>query len=159
MDQGNNMNNFLEGRFNYFTQKEIEKGKIIPDELYKNIIPTMYVLDYLRDKIGEPIYINSTYRDPDFNRAVGGAKNSLHLVFNAVDFTIKRKTSFQKMFDIKVIYNLLKSYDKDGLKNIGNLLYIKNCFGLGLYLRGEKSFIHLDTRGLIGREAPARWFG
>jgi hypothetical protein len=150
----------LEGKFQYFTQKEIENGKIIPDELYPNIIPTMLVLDYLREKIREPIYINSTYRDPDYNRAVGGAKDSLHLVFNAVDFTIRRESALLKMRDIKTIYRMLDNFDKNGLGEHSKVIMLKkNCFGLGLYLRGSKSFIHLDTRGLIGRKAPARWRG
>jgi len=151
---------FLEGRFSYFTQKEIENGKVIPDNLYGNIIPTMLVLDYLREKIREPIYINSTYRDPDYNRAVGGAKNSLHLVFNAVDFTIRRESALLKMRDIKTIYKMLDDFDKNGMGETSRIIMMKrNCFGLGLYLRGSQSFIHLDTRGLIGRAAPVRWRG
>lgn len=150
---------YLEGKFQYFTQKEIENGKVIPDELYPNIIPTMIVLDFLRSKIREPIYINSTYRDPDYNRAVGGARNSMHLVFNAVDFTIRRESAWLKERDIKTIYKMLDDYDKKGINEGGTVLFIKNSLGLGLYLRGNQSFIHLDTRGLIGRKAPVRWRG
>ena len=154
------MNNSLEGRFQYFTQKEIENGKVIPDELYPNIIPTMLVLDHLREKIREPIYINSTYRDPDYNRAIGGARNSLHLVFNAVDFTIRRESALLKIRDIRTIYKILDDYDKNGMGETSRIFMIKkNVFGLGLYLRGKQSFIHLDTRGLIGRKAPVRWRG
>ena len=113
----------------------------------------MLVLDFLRSKIREPIYINSTYRDPDYNRAVGGAKNSLHLVFNAVDFTIRRESALLKIRDIKTIYKMLDDYDKNGINEGGTVLFIKNKLGLGLYLRGNQSFIHLDTRGLIGTKS------
>ena len=150
---------YLEGRFEYFTQKELENGKTIPDHLYQNIIPTASVLDLLRRKIREPIYINSTYRSPEYNRSVGGAKNSLHLFFNAIDFTIKRSSGFQKMFDLRTIYRILSDMDKYGITEASNISLTKNNFGLGLYLRGIKSFIHLDTRGLIGMKAPARWLG
>ena len=34
-----------------------------------------------------------------------------------------------------------------------------SVMGLGLYLRGNSSFIHADTRGLLGRKAPSRWIG
>ncbi len=148
------MNDLLKGRYKYFTQKELENGKIIPDELYKNIIPTAEVLDYLREKIREPIYINSTYRSPEYNTAVGGAKNSLHLEFNAIDFTISRKSVLQRKMDLISIYNILKLIDRNGFDFTG---YGRrnNFMGLGLY----SNFIHLDTRGLLGREAPARWRG
>lgn len=35
---------------------------------------------------GKPIRINSGYRSPSLNQAVGGAPNSAHLAGNAVDF-------------------------------------------------------------------------
>lgn len=148
---------YLEDRFEYFTQKELENGKVIPDHLYQNIIPTASVLDYLRREIGEPIYINSTYRSPEYNKSVGGAKNSLHLYFNAIDFTIKRSAGLKKMMDLRKIYKILSDFDKHGISAASNISLTKNNFGLGLYLRGKSSFIHLDTRGLIGMRAPARW--
>jgi len=152
------MNNFLEGKFTHFTQKELENGQIIPIDLYPNIVPTAMVLDILRDKIREPIYINSTYRDPLYNKAVGGAKSSLHLLFNAIDFTIKRDSAVMKMKDITTIYSILKDFDKKGYIYPG-FGFKQSVMGLGLYLRGNSSFIHVDTRGLLGRRAPARWVG
>ena len=150
--------NILEGKFTWFTQKELENGQIIPVDLYPNIIPTATILDALRTEIGEPIYINSTYRDPLYNKAVGGAKNSLHLKFNAIDFSIKRDSSTFKMASISSIYAILKDFDKKGFiyPDFGLKTSI---MGLGLYLRGMSSFIHLDTRSTLGRKAPARWIG
>jgi len=42
-------------------------------------------LQALRDMIGRPMIVNSGYRSPQHNRAVGGAKNSLHMQGIAFD--------------------------------------------------------------------------
>jgi len=152
------MNNFLEGKFTYFSQKELENGQIIPIDLYPNIISTAMILDILREKIKEPIYINSTYRDPLYNKAVGGAKTSLHLQFNAIDFTVKRDSAASKMAAISSIYGTLKDFDKKGYIYPGHG-FKTLITGLGLYLRGSGSFIHIDTRGLLNKKAPSRWLG
>jgi len=152
------MDNYLEGKFKYFTQKELENGKIIPIDLYPNIVPTAMVLDILRERLREPIYINSTYRDPLYNASVGGAKSSLHLQFNAIDFTVKRDSAISKMAAILRIYAILKDFDKNGYIYPGSG-FKTSIMGLGLYLRGMKSFIHIDTRGLLGRKSPSRWVG
>lgn len=142
------MDNMLEGKFLHFTQKELEMGRKIPDELYKNIIPTASILDALRSEYGKPIFINSTYRSPEYNRAVGGKTKSLHLDFNAIDWSVKDKK------DLKMLYNLLDKWDKEN----GRFNFLpKKCgnMGLGIYT----TFIHLDTRSTLDRPAPSRWKG
>ena len=152
------MDNFLEGKFTWFSQKELENGQVIPVDLYSNIVPTCMVLDIFREKLKEPIYINSTYRDPLYNSSVGGAKSSLHLSFNAIDFSIKRDSATSKMLAITSIYNDLKAFDKKGYIYPG-FGFRQLVMGLGLYLRGNGSFIHIDTRGLLNKKAPSRWIG
>jgi zinc D-Ala-D-Ala carboxypeptidase len=43
------------------------------------------ILQPLRDAIGGPIKISSGYRTPRLNRAIGGARNSQHMVGEAAD--------------------------------------------------------------------------
>lgn len=45
------------------------------------------VLDPLRETYGRPIYVNSGYRCPALNRAVGGVPSSQHLTGEAADIT------------------------------------------------------------------------
>ena len=47
----------------------------------------MLWLDELRERAGVPMVITSSYRSPEYNRAVGGAKDSAHtdVPCNAVD--------------------------------------------------------------------------
>lgn len=46
------------------------------------------ILDILRNKVGKPVIINSGYRTPERNKAVGGAKYSYHMRGMAADIRI-----------------------------------------------------------------------
>lgn len=79
----------------YFTIAELSKSataarlglKNKPDGAAKKALTalTERVLDPLREAWGRPIVVNSGYRCPELNRAVGGAVNSQHLYGEAAD--------------------------------------------------------------------------
>ena len=46
------------------------------------------ILDILRNQVGKPVYINSGYRTPTRNKAVGGAKYSYHMRGMAADIRV-----------------------------------------------------------------------
>lgn len=58
------------------------------------------VLDPLREMYGKPIIVNSGYRCPQLNAAVGGAKNSQHMRGEAADITAGSKTENKKLFEL-----------------------------------------------------------
>ena len=45
-------------------------------------------LQALRDQLGVPLIVHSAYRSPDYNRQVGGAKQSMHLQGAAFDISM-----------------------------------------------------------------------
>lgn len=57
------------------------------------------VLDPLREAYGKPIYVNSGYRSPELNKAVGGVSNSFHLQGYACDIDMGNKEDNQPIFD------------------------------------------------------------
>lgn len=59
-------------------------------------------LDKVRELWGKPIGVNSGYRSPELNRAVGGAKNSQHMRGEAADITTGTKDNNRKLFDLIV---------------------------------------------------------
>ncbi len=77
-------------------------------------------LQQLRDLIGKPIMVNSGYRTPEYNKRVGGAKNSYHMQGKAVDIKVNGLSiSELKANALEVGFN-----------------------GVGVY----KNFLHVDIR-------------
>lgn len=85
-------------------------------------------LQALRNKLGRPIIINSGYRSPSHNAAVGGAKNSMHM--KGIAFDCKQDNQNPEEF--------IKAAVAVGFK------------GIGTY--PKQNFIHVDAR-----PNEARW--
>ena len=87
-------------------------------------------LDPLREVYGRPINVNSGYRCPELNKAVGGALSSGHMRGVAADITtgtkqgnkrlwdiiVKRNIPFTKMIDEQGFSWIHISYDADNVK-------------------------------------------
>jgi len=136
-----------------FTWDEVTRYQDdIPGNLVMNIFPTLSILQSIRDFVHEPITINSSYRSKEYNRKVGGSKNSLHMQFNAIDFSVKGYNGN----DYKYLYDKITKGDfSKGIewKNVKYKIEPK-LMGVGLY----RTFIHIDTRGLLGMRG-AKWKG
>lgn len=55
------------------------------------------VLDPLREWYGKPIYVNSGYRCPALNKAVGGVANSQHLTGQAADIDVNDRAENRRL--------------------------------------------------------------
>lgn len=80
-------------------------------------------LQIIRSYYNSPVTINSAYRTPSWNAAVGGVKNSNHVLGKAADIRVKGHTP-----------NEVAAF----AKKIG-------FRGVGLY----KDFVHVDTRATV----------
>ncbi|MBQ4358008.1 MAG: peptidase M15 [Paludibacteraceae bacterium] len=58
------------------------------------------VLESLREVDGKPIRVNSGYRCPKLNKAVGGSATSQHMTGQAADITGGSKAENKKLFDL-----------------------------------------------------------
>ena len=56
------------------------------EEIVGVLTNTANQMEAVRKLLGAPITINSGYRSPEVNKAVGGARNSQHMTGEAVDF-------------------------------------------------------------------------
>lgn len=72
----------------------------IPKDLLPNVQGLINnVLDPLREWYGKPIYVNSGYRCPELNKAVGGVENSFHVSGCAADIDARNYEENKKLFD------------------------------------------------------------
>lgn len=58
------------------------------------------VLDPARSKFGGPITVNSGYRNPRLNKAVGGAATSQHVKGEAADLDAGSRSENKRLFEI-----------------------------------------------------------
>ena len=123
----------LEKNFN-IDEFKCKDGTSVPDEYLSNVELLAKNLQVLRDKVGLPIIIISGYRSPEYNKKIGGAKRSQHMLAKAADIIIKGMSSTE-------VKNVIISLIKSGEMHPG---------GIGLY----QTFTHYDVRG-----QNRRWYG
>lgn len=70
-------------------------------------------LQYIRNIVGKPLYINSAYRDRLVNSAVGGSKISFHCIGSAADVSIMNLDKDEQDMLEKAIYS---SYPREFIK-------------------------------------------
>ena len=58
-----------------------------PADVQSNLTVLAFGLERVRDILAVPILINSAYRCPQLNRAIGGSSSSQHMTGEAADFT------------------------------------------------------------------------
>jgi len=77
-----------------FVYLKMMKSYVIPTEKIKiDLILTAQVLQKIRDLVGRPILVTSGYRPTVYNRQIGGAKRSQHVLGKAVDFKVSAMNS------------------------------------------------------------------
>lgn len=60
------------------------------------------VLDPLRSSVGEAVTVNSGYRCPRLNKAVGGVPSSQHVLGQAADITLRDKRRNKRLWEAAV---------------------------------------------------------
>lgn len=111
------------------------KNTYPPRGLWTNIAKTAQALDHFRDRIGKPIAITNAYRGPAYNACIGGAKQSQHMKFCALDFKVSGMSAPEAAKALRWLR------DKEGFFT----------GGIGRY----SSFTHIDTRGVNATWPPA----
>ena len=107
-----------------FTRSKYPEVYNIPShEAIANLKRLCVWLEVLREKVGQPIIINSGYRSPQLNRKVGGAPTSNHLTGCAVDI---RTSGYEQAI---VFAAILIDYAKESQQEFDELLIEKNRYG------------------------------
>nr|DAE41829.1 MAG TPA: peptidase [Caudoviricetes sp.] len=117
-------------KIGYFDTKELasKDGQRSPFGEQQVRSELLFLLNRIRTAWGRPIIVNSAYRSPEHNRAVGGVENSYHVQGLAADIRPEHQE------DLPELQDLCLDLNADG--------------GVGLY----DGFVHVDARGF-----KARW--
>ena len=83
-------------------------------------LPSVDRLERVRDRLAAPLLVTSGYRSPEYNRRVGGATGSMHLVGRAFDLKVRDSTRHM---------------------DIAQAALAEGFTGFGFY----KTFVHIDT--------------
>ncbi len=96
----------------YFTQKELTESMVArakgidntppPGVVVKLTALMNNVLDPVRELWGAPLKVNSGFRCPVLNKAVGGVATSQHVMGEAADITTGSAAGNKKLFDMIV---------------------------------------------------------
>lgn len=70
------------------------------DEHLANLACLWYALNYIRERFGAPIIVNSAYRTEAVNKQVGGSKRSLHKKGLAADIRPKDLSSLGDLWNL-----------------------------------------------------------
>lgn len=76
------------------------------------------ILQPIRDRYGKPIVVTSGFRCEKLNKAVGGVKNSQHVLGEAADIT----SLSDSITDNKALFNLIVQMLKDKEIKVGQLI-------------------------------------
>lgn len=117
-------------KIGFFDTKEFESRDGAKSPYGETVLrpEAVALLNRIRRAWGRPIIVNSAYRSPEHNKAVGGVPNSYHVQGLAADIRPERQD------DLPELQDLCLELNGDG--------------GVGLY----NTFVHVDARGI-----KARW--
>lgn len=97
---------------NFYLDEFVSHNDIAPtDDIIDNLKLLAQRLQVLRDILNKPIRINSGYRSPSHNAAVGGAPNSYHLIGMAADIVVDGMTPHETQEFLKNWSGGLGCYD------------------------------------------------
>jgi len=126
---GSNDKIIQNGNFSWGEATKNGTRRPINNTVVHHIIRIATAMEEVRSILGDrPITVNSWYRPPDVNRSVGGARDSRHMVGDAVDFTVQGLSPFEVQKQLDPWWG-----DRGGLAS-------------------ASTFTHIDARGV-----KARW--
>jgi hypothetical protein len=126
----------------HFSAREIltlrrlgETVKAPPSSKWPNIIPALLIAENIRAELGCPLIVGNGYRPEPFNSRVGGAKNSQHLHFRALDLDLPRSHRSPEL--------------QEEFYRVAAEIYLEHGaalkMGLGLYRAWKGTRVHVDA--------------
>lgn len=121
----------------HFSRRELDChcGCDAPPSVEKNLTALAIELERLRKQLGNvPLHINSGYRCPAYNKKIGGAPQSQHMLGKAADLSGRTVRPLQ-------------------IRDAASVVPSFRAGGIGLY----DTFCHVDIRPTIARWDERKW--
>ena len=137
----------------YFTLQELTRSETArqrgldntPDaaavENLQNLVT--HILDPLRQLWGSPLYVNSGYRSPAVNAAVGGARNSQHLTGCAADITAGSPKKNRKLLKL-ILLHFAPAYSPPSREGAGVGLSFDQLIAERCDSNGNPRWLHIS---------------
>lgn len=112
-----------------------ETAPIPPEYMWPGMVHTLSLAEAIRNEYGSSLVIANGYRPRELNDRVGGARNSQHIQYRALDLQLPR--------------NAIS--DRDSQEQLYRaaavvfLRYPKMAIGLGVYRRHRGPRVHIDV--------------
>jgi hypothetical protein len=98
--------------------------QLAPQKLWARAAQLVAVLEWIRLEVGKPVRVGSGYRDPLYNLAIDGAKQSQHLNFAAADISVAGMRQ-------DALHAVIRKHPRFGQ----------------LWTKVYEGFVHVDVRG------------
>ena len=125
----------------YFTIKELTTTNTglpnVPNDTQKAALETLVknVLDPARELLKSAISVNSGFRSPEVNKAIGGATNSQHLKGEAADLNCSDKAK---------LFSLIRNNLPFDQKQLGNILSQNDI------ITADMEFFEIPSKYIVG---------
>lgn len=121
--------NFTEQEL-YSTSKDAPPAHQLTDQVIDGV-------QIIRDWLGKPVTVNSTYRTKAHNDSIGSNDKSQHRISTAIDLTAAKN-------DLEKVKHEIRSQSGE----LWNRLRAAGVVGFGVY----KGFVHIDSRTTGGKQ-------
>lgn len=94
----------------------------IPTDKMDSFMKALIGIQAVRDMLGVPMVVNSWYRSPEVNKAVGGVATSSHMNAEAIDFVprgMELGAAYDKIAKSGIKFDQLIIYPEKGFIHIG----------------------------------------
>ncbi len=120
-----------------------ETAPVPPLRMWDNIIPALRLAEEIRELVGHPLVVGNGYRPRALNKRAGGARNSQHIKYRALDLDLPGDYASIQPFQQALYAAAAQVF----------LAHPDMKIGFGTYRRHGGNRVHIDAGGRWRRAA------